>query len=58
VRLHRRAGYLVVGLGLVIVLAGLAVPPPVGPGMIFLVAPAGMLGLATLVRLSGRHADG
>jgi uncharacterized membrane protein len=42
IRVHRFAGYMVVVLGVVIVLAAIVVPAPVGPGMILLVAPAGI----------------
>jgi immunity protein, SdpI family len=53
---HRIAGYALVGLGLVVVVAGVALPPPIGPGMIQLVAPVAALGV--LVLRFKRHADG
>jgi uncharacterized membrane protein len=53
---HRRAGYLVVTCGAVVVLSALAVPRPVGPGMILLVGPAALVGTWLLLRLQGRHA--
>lgn len=46
---HRIAGYLVVGLGGVILVAGIVVPPPLGPAMILLAAPAAVLGISVLV---------
>jgi immunity protein, SdpI family len=46
IRTHRVAGYTLVALGFVIVLAAIAVPPPIGSGMILLVGPAGTLGMA------------
>ena len=46
---HRIAGYLVVALGSVILVAGVAVPPPLGPMMILLAGPAALLGLSVLV---------
>jgi uncharacterized membrane protein len=55
IRTHRRAGYLVVACGVVLVLAALAVPKPVGPGMILLVGPAALVGTWLLLRLQGRH---
>jgi hypothetical protein len=58
VQTHRIAGYALVVLGLVVVVAGVALPPPVGPGMIQLVAPAGALGLPVLLLWSKRRADG
>jgi uncharacterized membrane protein len=48
-RTHRIAGYLIVGLGGVILVGGIAVPPPLGPAMILLAAPAAVLGLSVLV---------
>jgi uncharacterized membrane protein len=53
---HRHAGYLVVACGIVVVLSALAVPRPVGPGMILLVGPAAFVGTWLLLRLQGRHA--
>ena len=52
---HRRAGYLVVSGGLIIVVSALAVPRPVGPGMILLVGPA-LVGTRLLLVLQRRHA--
>jgi uncharacterized membrane protein len=56
IRTHRFAGYMVVVLGFVIVLAAIAVPAPLGPGMILLVAPTGMFGISRLVFCSSRRA--
>jgi uncharacterized membrane protein len=56
IRMHRSAGYMVVACGVVIVLSALAVPKPVGPGMILLVGPAALVGTCLLIRFSGRHA--
>ena len=57
IRTHRRAGYLVVACGVVVVLSALAVPKPVGPGMILLVGPAALIGMWLLLRLQGRHVN-
>jgi uncharacterized membrane protein len=56
VRTHRSAGYLVVACGGVIILSAIAVPAPVGPGMILLVGPAALVGIWLLVRFSRKHA--
>ena len=53
---HRRAGYMVVICGAVIVLSAVAVPKPVGPAMILLVGPAALVGTWLLLRSQGRHA--
>ena len=53
---HRIAGYTIVALGFVIVVAGITVPPPVGPAMILLVAPAAVLGIPVLVFCFKKHA--
>jgi uncharacterized membrane protein len=58
VHTHRIAGYTVVALGLVMVAAGIAVPPPLGPKMILVVAPAAALGIPVLLFWFKRHADG
>lgn len=56
-RTHRSAGYLMVALGAVIVVSALAVPAPIGPGMILLAGPAALLGIGFLIRRSrGNHA--
>jgi uncharacterized membrane protein len=55
IRTHRSAGYMVVASGAVIVLSAIAVPGPVGPGMILLVGPAALVGTWLLIRFSGRH---
>jgi uncharacterized membrane protein len=55
IRTHRYAGYLTVACGVVLVLSALAVPKPVGPGMVLLVGPAGLVGTWLLLRLQGRH---
>lgn len=54
-RVHRWAGYLMVGCGAVIVLSAIAVPGPVGPGMILLVGPAALAGTGLLIRFSKKH---
>jgi uncharacterized membrane protein len=54
-RTHRSAGYMLVACGAVIVLSAIAVPKPVGPGMILLVGPAALGGTWFLIRFSGRH---
>jgi hypothetical protein len=46
---HRIAGYAAVGLGGIVLVAVIALPPPLGPAMILLVAPAAVLGVAVLV---------
>lgn len=56
IRVHRSAGYIVVACGAVIVFSAIAVPRPLGPGMVLLVGPAALLGTWLLVRSSGRHA--
>ena len=56
--LHRHAGYLVVTCGIVIVLSALAVPGPVGPGMILLVGPVALVGTWLLLVLQRRQAHG
>jgi len=56
IRIHRSAGYIVVGAGAMIVLSAIAVPAPVGPGMILLVGPAVLVGTCLFVRLSRRRA--
>jgi uncharacterized membrane protein len=57
IRTHRFAGYLAVACGAVIVLSAIAVPRPVGPGMILIVGPAALAGTGLLVRLSGKRAN-
>jgi uncharacterized membrane protein len=57
-RVHRWAGYLTVGCGAVIVLSAIAVPRPVGPGMILLVGPAGLAGTWLILRFSDEHVHG
>jgi uncharacterized membrane protein len=53
---HRRAGYLAVTCGAVVVVSALALPRPVGPGMILLVGPAALVGTWLLLWLRERHA--
>lgn len=55
VRTHRIAGYMIVALGLVILLAGIAVPAPLGPRMSRLVEPAAVLGIPVLVLYARRY---
>jgi uncharacterized membrane protein len=57
-RVHRWAGYLMVGCGAVIVLSAIAVPRPVGPGLILLVGPAALAGTGLLLRFSNKHVHG
>jgi uncharacterized membrane protein len=57
IRTHRFAGYLVVALGCVIVLAAIAVPAPVGTGMILLVGPAAMVGIFVRMLYSRTRAN-
>lgn len=54
IRTHRQAGYLVVASGFVLVLSALAIPKPVGPGMILLVGPAALVGTWLLLRWQAR----
>lgn len=54
-RIHRRAGYMTVASGAVIVVSAIAVPRPVGPGMILLVAPAAVAGACLLLWVSRKH---
>jgi SdpI/YfhL protein family len=56
ISVHRSAGYIVVAAGAVIVLSAIAVPAPVGPGMILLVGPAVLVGTWLFVRFSRRRA--
>src|SRR4051794_25330915 len=50
-RVHRWTGYMMVAGGAVIVLSAIALPRPVGPGMILLVGPAALAGTCCLLRL-------
>ena len=54
-RVHRWAGYLTVTCGAIIVLSAIALPRPVGPGMILLVAPAALAATCLLLRFSKAH---
>jgi uncharacterized membrane protein len=56
IRVHRSAGYMLVGCGTVVVLSAITVPRPVGPGMILVVGPAALVGTWLLVRFSRKHA--
>jgi uncharacterized membrane protein len=56
IRTHRFAGYLMVALGCVIVLAAIAVPAPIGTGMILLVGPVAMFGIVFRMLYSRRRA--
>ena len=58
VHTHRIAGYAVVVLGIVVLVSGVALPPPMGPAMILVVAPAAALGIPVLLFWFKRHADG
>jgi uncharacterized membrane protein len=53
-RIHRVAGYLVVALGFLILVGGIAVPAPAGPRMGRLVEPAALFGVPALVLYSRR----
>lgn len=55
IRTHRSAGYMVVACGAVIVLSAIAVPGPMGPGMILVVGPTALVGTCVLMRYSRRH---
>jgi hypothetical protein len=55
-RTHRTAGYVVVVCGVVIVASAMAVPRPLGPGMILLVGPGAFVATWLLVRSSVRRA--
>lgn len=55
-RTHRTSGYVVVASGVVIVASAIAVPRPVGPGMILLVGPVGLVVTGLLCRFAGRRA--
>jgi len=58
IRVHRWAGYLMVGCGAVIVLSAIAVPRPAGTGMILVVGPAAFAATCLLVRFSSKHVHG
>lgn len=58
VHTHRITGYAVVGLGFVILAAAITLPPPMGPAMLLVVAPAAALGIPLLLFWFKRHADG
>ena len=58
IRTHRAVGYMVVALGFVIVLSAIAVPPPVGPGMILAIGPVAIFATWFLVRYCNRQANG
>jgi uncharacterized membrane protein len=55
IRTHRSAGYMLVVCGVVIVLSAIAVPRPVGPGMILLVGPAAFIGTCLLLRAASKQ---
>jgi uncharacterized membrane protein len=55
-RTHRRAGYVLVGAGIAVVLSAVAVPAPVGPRMILAIAPAASIVLVMLT-LAGRRSE-
>jgi uncharacterized membrane protein len=54
-RTHRRAGYLIVAAGVVVALSAIAVPKPLGPGMILAIGPAVLVGAWLLPRLQRRE---
>jgi uncharacterized membrane protein len=56
-RTHRSAGNMMVACGFLIVLSALAVPPPIGPGMILLVGPAALVGTGFLIHYSRSRAN-
>jgi uncharacterized membrane protein len=55
IRTHRRAGYLVVACGVVLVLSAFVVPKPLGPGMILVVGPSALAGTWLVSRLPRRQ---
>ena len=56
IRTHRLAGYMVVTCGAAVALSAIAVPEPVGPGMILLVGPLALVGTWCLIRSSRKRA--
>jgi hypothetical protein len=56
IRTHRSTGYMLVVCGVIIVVSALAVPAPVGPGMILLVGPAFLIGACFIVWQGRRSA--
>jgi uncharacterized membrane protein len=52
-RTHRTLGYVVVACGVVIVGSALAMPRPIGPAMILLVAPTALIAVGLLVAVHG-----
>jgi uncharacterized membrane protein len=58
VHTHRIAGYTVVALGFLVLIAAIALPPPMGPAMILVAAPAAAIGIPVLLFWFKRHADG
>jgi len=56
IRVHRSAGYIAGASWAVIVLSAIAVPRPVGPGIILVVGPAALVGTWLLVRSSRKDA--
>jgi uncharacterized membrane protein len=55
VRTHRSAGHLVVYMGAALVLSAVAVPAPLGPGMILIAGPAALVGICLVVRQSRKR---
>lgn len=56
IRTHRLIGHLVVITGLLVVLAAIAVPAPIGTGFILGVGPVALAGSVLAVRVSARRA--
>lgn len=54
-RIHRSTGYLLVTSGMVIVLASIAAPAPIGSNMVLLVGPALLAGAWLLVRVASKR---
>jgi uncharacterized membrane protein len=55
IRVHRSAGYMVVACGALIVVSAIAVPRPIGPGMVLLIGPAALVGTLLIIRCAGRQ---
>jgi uncharacterized membrane protein len=53
-RVHRRAGYMLVACGAIIVLSAMTVPRPFGPAIVLVVAPAALVGTWVVVRSSSK----
>jgi immunity protein, SdpI family len=58
IRVHRTLGHVTVGLGVVVVLGAVVLPPPVGPLMILAAGPVGLLVAAAILVRTTRQAHG